>query len=219
MVLPTCLVLSLPSEMGITVFHNLADNETRDWDGIGRSPGLQTVLLCHWCQDSAEKSRGMLAHRHFRWIENIPNVPSANFSFFLLVVPSGSHHSLASRLSITEMSSQSRPCVYIQRPACSEQTAGIATVVLLGSNHTTPTTVFFPILTFLMVLPLRSPAAQSLWEAMLTSKQKEGVMEVRRQLVEAASKEKLPIKMSMGKMQTSHLISPRETQIHTKYRN
>ena len=44
-------------------------------------------------------------------------------------------------------------------------------------------------------------------------------MEVRRQLVEAASKEKLPIKMSMGKMQSSHLISHRETQIHTKYRN
>ncbi|KAA8589798.1 hypothetical protein FQN60_013163, partial [Etheostoma spectabile] len=44
-----------------------------------------------------------------------------------------------------------------------------------------------------------SPAAQSLWEAMLTNKHKEGVMEVRRQLVETASKEKLPIKMSMGK--------------------
>lgn len=38
---------------------------------------------------------------------------------------------------------------------------------------------------------------------MLTSKHKEGVMEVRRQLVEAASKEKLPIKMSMGKKQNS----------------
>lgn len=34
---------------------------------------------------------------------------------------------------------------------------------------------------------------------MLTSKHKEGVIEVRRQLVEAASKENLPIKMSMGK--------------------
>lgn len=56
---------------------------------------------------------------------------------------------------------------------------------------------------FLILLPIRSPAAQSLWEAMLTSKHKEGVMEVRRQLVEAASKEKLPIKMSMGKMQKS----------------
>lgn len=44
----------------------------------------------------------------------------------------------------------------------------------------------------------RSPAAQSLWETLLTSKHKEAVMAVRRQLVEAASKEKLPIKMSMG---------------------
>lgn len=46
--------------------------------------------------------------------------------------------------------------------------------------------------------PRRSLAAQSLWETLLTSKHKEAVMEVRRQLVEAASKEKLPIKMSMG---------------------
>lgn len=46
--------------------------------------------------------------------------------------------------------------------------------------------------------PGRSPAAQSLWETLLTSKHKEAVMEVRRQLVETASKEKLPIKMSMG---------------------
>ena len=38
---------------------------------------------------------------------------------------------------------------------------------------------------------------------MLTSKHKEGVMEVRRQLVETASKEKLPIKMSMGKKRFS----------------
>lgn len=36
---------------------------------------------------------------------------------------------------------------------------------------------------------------------MLTSKHKEAVMEVRRQLVETASKEKLPIKMSMGEKQ------------------
>lgn len=56
-------------------------------------------------------------------------------------------------------------------------------------------------MTCLIILPPRSPAAQSLWETMLTSKHKEGVMEVRRQLVEAASKEKLPIKMSMGKKQ------------------
>lgn len=53
----------------------------------------------------------------------------------------------------------------------------------------------------MIVLLLRSPVAQSLWEAMLTSKHKEGVMEVRRHLVEAASKEKLPIKMTMGMKQ------------------
>ncbi|XP_077391366.1 sec1 family domain-containing protein 2 isoform X2 [Festucalex cinctus] len=53
----------------------------------------------------------------------------------------------------------------------------------------------------------QSPAARSLWEAMLTSKHKEGVMEVRRQLVEAASKEKLPIKMSMGRVTPEQLCS------------
>ncbi|XP_041792106.1 sec1 family domain-containing protein 2 isoform X1 [Chelmon rostratus] len=53
----------------------------------------------------------------------------------------------------------------------------------------------------------QSPAAQSLWEAMLTSKHKEGVMEVRRQLVETASKEKLPIKMSMGRVTPEQLCS------------
>ncbi|XP_039984453.1 sec1 family domain-containing protein 2 [Xiphias gladius] len=53
----------------------------------------------------------------------------------------------------------------------------------------------------------QSPAAQSLWEAMLTSKHKEGVMEVRRQLVEAASKENLPIKMSMGRVTPEQLCS------------
>ncbi|XP_028260262.1 sec1 family domain-containing protein 2 isoform X2 [Parambassis ranga] len=53
----------------------------------------------------------------------------------------------------------------------------------------------------------QSSAARSLWEAMLTSKHKEGVMEVRRQLVEAASKEKLPIKMSMGRVTPEQLCS------------
>ncbi|XP_078115848.1 sec1 family domain-containing protein 2 isoform X2 [Sander vitreus] len=53
----------------------------------------------------------------------------------------------------------------------------------------------------------QSPAAQSLWEAMLTNKHKEGVMEVRRQLVETASKEKLPIKMSMGRVTPEQLCS------------
>ncbi|XP_029938812.1 sec1 family domain-containing protein 2 [Salarias fasciatus] len=53
----------------------------------------------------------------------------------------------------------------------------------------------------------QSPAARSLWEAMLTSKHKEGVMEIRRHLVEAASKEKLPIKMSMGRVTPEQLCS------------
>ncbi|CAN9501002.1 unnamed protein product [Ophioblennius macclurei] len=53
----------------------------------------------------------------------------------------------------------------------------------------------------------QSPAAMTLWDAMLTSKQKEGVMEVRRHLVEAASKEKLPIKMSMGRVTPEQLCS------------
>lgn len=53
----------------------------------------------------------------------------------------------------------------------------------------------------------QSSAARSLWEAMLTSKQKEGVLEVRRQLVEAASKEKLQIKMSMGRVTPEQLCS------------
>ncbi|CAG10977.1 unnamed protein product [Tetraodon nigroviridis] len=53
----------------------------------------------------------------------------------------------------------------------------------------------------------QSPAAQALWETMLTSKHKEGVMEVRRHLVETASKEKLPIKMSMGRVTPEQLCS------------
>ncbi|KAM4628532.1 sec1 family domain-containing protein 2 [Polymixia lowei] len=53
----------------------------------------------------------------------------------------------------------------------------------------------------------QSSTARSLWEAMLTSKQKEGVMEVRRQLVEAASKENLPIKMGLGRVTPEQLCS------------
>ncbi|NXG42634.1 SCFD2 protein, partial [Psilopogon haemacephalus] len=41
-------------------------------------------------------------------------------------------------------------------------------------------------------------AAKALWESFLNLKQKEAVMEARRHLVEAASRENLPIKMSMG---------------------
>ncbi|XP_030627542.1 sec1 family domain-containing protein 2 [Chanos chanos] len=53
----------------------------------------------------------------------------------------------------------------------------------------------------------QSTAAQSLWETMLVAKQKEAVMEVRRQLVEVASKENLPIKMSLGRVTPEQLSS------------
>ncbi|KAJ1215091.1 hypothetical protein NDU88_002701 [Pleurodeles waltl] len=49
------------------------------------------------------------------------------------------------------------------------------------------------------------PAAKALWESMLSLKHKEAVMEVRRHLVEAASRENLPIKMSMGRVTAEQL--------------
>ncbi|XP_062858163.1 sec1 family domain-containing protein 2 isoform X2 [Trichomycterus rosablanca] len=53
----------------------------------------------------------------------------------------------------------------------------------------------------------QSATARLLWETMLIAKQKEAVMEVRRQLVEAASKENLPIKMSLGRVTAEQLSS------------
>ncbi|XP_036272393.1 sec1 family domain-containing protein 2 isoform X1 [Pipistrellus kuhlii] len=50
-------------------------------------------------------------------------------------------------------------------------------------------------------------AAKALWEALLNAKHKEAVMEVRRHLVEAASRENLPIKMSMGRVTPAQLTS------------
>ncbi|KAM9678158.1 sec1 family domain-containing protein 2 isoform 3-T3 [Trichechus inunguis] len=50
-------------------------------------------------------------------------------------------------------------------------------------------------------------AAKALWEALLSTKHKEAVMEVRRHLVEAASRENLPIKMSMGRVTPGQLTS------------
>ncbi|XP_021118007.1 sec1 family domain-containing protein 2 isoform X4 [Heterocephalus glaber] len=50
-------------------------------------------------------------------------------------------------------------------------------------------------------------AAKALWEALLNTKHKEAVMEVRRHLVEAASRENLPIKMSMGRVTPGQLTS------------
>nr|XP_060634501.1 sec1 family domain-containing protein 2 [Anolis sagrei ordinatus] len=51
------------------------------------------------------------------------------------------------------------------------------------------------------------PAAKALWESLMNLKQKEAVMEVRRHLVEAASRESLPIKMSMGRVTPEQLSS------------
>ncbi|XP_040527488.1 sec1 family domain-containing protein 2 isoform X1 [Gallus gallus] len=52
-----------------------------------------------------------------------------------------------------------------------------------------------------------SPAAKALWESFMNLKQKEAVMEARRHLVEAASRENLPIKMSMGRVTPEQLSS------------
>ncbi|XP_052636030.1 sec1 family domain-containing protein 2 [Harpia harpyja] len=51
------------------------------------------------------------------------------------------------------------------------------------------------------------PAAKALWESFVNLKQKEAVMEARRHLVEAASRENLPIKMSMGRVTPEQLSS------------
>ncbi|XP_057208134.1 sec1 family domain-containing protein 2 [Triplophysa rosa] len=53
----------------------------------------------------------------------------------------------------------------------------------------------------------QSATTRLLWETMLVAKQKEAVMEVRRQLVEEASKENLPIKMSLGRVTAEQLCS------------
>lgn len=165
-------------------------------------------------KDGTEQSWGMLAHGHFRWMEHIPNVPSANFNFFLWEVPSGSLHSPASRLSVNKTGIQSRPCcpfLFVLRVLCTlkkQKRSGNSCLFYYAKIHSTMSgmvsfvCLFSPCmtnLTCLTILSIRSPAARSMWEAMLTSKHKEAVMEVRRHLVEAASKEKLPIKMSMGK--------------------
>ncbi|XP_029868319.1 sec1 family domain-containing protein 2 [Aquila chrysaetos chrysaetos] len=51
------------------------------------------------------------------------------------------------------------------------------------------------------------PAAKALWESFVNLKQKEAVMEARRHLVEAASRENLPIRMSMGRVTPEQLSS------------
>ncbi|XP_031198590.1 sec1 family domain-containing protein 2 isoform X1 [Mastomys coucha] len=55
--------------------------------------------------------------------------------------------------------------------------------------------------------PSNDASAKALWEALLNTKHKVAVMEVRRHLVEAASRENLPIKMSMGRVTPGQLMS------------
>uniref|UniRef100_A0A250Y498 Sec1 family domain-containing protein 2 n=2 Tax=Castor canadensis TaxID=51338 RepID=A0A250Y498_CASCN len=50
-------------------------------------------------------------------------------------------------------------------------------------------------------------SAKALWEALLNTRHKEAAMEVQRHLVEAASRENLPIKMSMGRVTPGQLTS------------
>ncbi|XP_038855497.1 sec1 family domain-containing protein 2-like [Salvelinus namaycush] len=96
----------------------------------------------------------------------------------------------------------------------------ILTVLQPLPGHTTDVQVDMQELTNLQHIPdsqptlapgclaqTQSSTARLLWETMLASKQKEAVMEVRRQLVEAASKENLPIKMSLGRVTPEQLCS------------
>lgn len=143
-VLHTCLVLSLPLKMWINVFRNLVDNETRGWYGIKSSPNLQAVLFT---------TDVRIALISLRWIEKIPDVFSANFSFILRGVPEGSHHSPTSGPSITETSIQSRPCcpfrVDTRSPPCSEQTAGAVAQPVSTENECTTSIFFFRLHDFL----------------------------------------------------------------------
>lgn len=183
-VLHTSIVLNLPLEMWINVFHNADGNETR---------GRYVICRLFWTDIR-------IAPSSWRCTWNIPDLSFANFSFFLWVVSQGSRRSHASGPSITETSTQSRPCRLLCLPSQQAQwhvaEKWMHTVVFIWLFQQNQ-------MTCVIVLPTRSPAAQALWETMLTSKHKEGVMEVRRHLVETASKEKLPIKMSMGKKQVS----------------
>lgn len=71
-VLHTCLILSLPLEMCIIVFHSVVDNGTRGWYGIKRSLALEALLF------SADIK---IAPSSLRCIWNIPDVSSSNYSF------------------------------------------------------------------------------------------------------------------------------------------
>ncbi|XP_073789340.1 sec1 family domain-containing protein 2 isoform X1 [Danio rerio] len=80
-------------------------------------------------------------------------------------------------------------------------------VDMLELTHLKPTTDTKGILAPGCLAQNQSATAKLLWETMLVAKQKEAVIEVRRQLVEAASKENLPIKMSLGRVTAEQLCS------------
>lgn len=140
----------------------------------------------------------MISRTTLRWSGNIPDVSSTNLGSFFFPCEGGSHWG-SGRRALGHV----RVCcclgICLHKP------------LMCWRSSTTPGKINpchkklpFDFLSLYvkspapLFLPGRSPAAQSLWETLLTSKHKEAVMEVRRQLVEAASKEKLPIKMSMG---------------------
>ncbi|XP_076873217.1 sec1 family domain-containing protein 2 [Brachyhypopomus gauderio] len=77
--------------------------------------------------------------------------------------------------------------VELTRLRCTSEVQGVLTPGCLAQNQ--------------------SATARLLWETMLVAKQKEAVMEVRRQLVEAASKENLPFKMNLGRVTAEQLSS------------
>lgn len=93
-VLHTCFVLNLALEMWINVFHNADSNET--W-------GRYVICRLFWTDIR-------IAPSGWRCTRNIPDLSLANFSLFLWVVSQGSRRSQASGPSITETSTQSRPC-------------------------------------------------------------------------------------------------------------
>lgn len=150
----------------------------------------------------------------FRWIADILNVPSANLNLFPWTISTGHLFSPTTRVSISDTSIQSHPCcpfVFMYEALCTlnKQTLLLCPLGLKIIKQMWPYFILSPSTkgTCWIVILIRSSMARSLWEAMLTSKYKEAVMEVRRHLVEAASKEKLPVKMSMGKSNTIKYMS------------
>ena len=94
-VVHTCLVLNLPLEMWINVFHTADGNETQ---------GRYVICRLIWTDIRIAPSS-----RRCTW--NTPDLFFYNFSLFLCLVSQGSRHSPASGTSVTKTSTQSRPCL------------------------------------------------------------------------------------------------------------